>query len=141
MITTLATEIKELKKDMKKEINDIRKEINDIRKEIKDVDKQTIMTQIEIAEQLASTSDRKAMAADSECKILGDRLAALEDGCRRNTIRIKGLPENRESPNPVKFVAEVFSKIIGENFKSDTEIAAAYPKWNTDPDTFLKIQS
>uniref|UniRef100_A0A8C4RGJ5 L1 transposable element RRM domain-containing protein n=1 Tax=Erpetoichthys calabaricus TaxID=27687 RepID=A0A8C4RGJ5_ERPCA len=89
-------------------------------------DNQALTTRIEIAENLASTADGKATAASSECKKLGDRLAALEDGSRRNNIRIEGLPENRESPNPVKFAAELISKIIGEDFKSDTEIAAAY---------------
>uniref|UniRef100_A0A8C4RNA6 L1 transposable element RRM domain-containing protein n=1 Tax=Erpetoichthys calabaricus TaxID=27687 RepID=A0A8C4RNA6_ERPCA len=55
-----------------------------------------------------------------------DKLAALEDGCRRNKIRIEGFPANRESPNPVKFIAELFSKIIVEDFKSDTEKAEVY---------------
>ncbi|KAG2467956.1 ST6B1 Sulfotransferase, partial [Polypterus senegalus] len=81
---------------------------------------------MEITEYLASTADGKATAANSECKKLGDRLAALEDGSKRNNIRIEGLPENRESPNPVKFAVELFTKIIRENFKSDTKIAAAY---------------
>uniref|UniRef100_A0A8C4SGT3 L1 transposable element RRM domain-containing protein n=1 Tax=Erpetoichthys calabaricus TaxID=27687 RepID=A0A8C4SGT3_ERPCA len=88
--------------------------------------KQSFMTRIEIAEHLASTADGKATAANSECKKLRDRHAALENGSRRNNIRIEGLPENRESPNPVKFAVELFSKIIEEDFKSDTEIAAAY---------------
>uniref|UniRef100_A0A8C4RF67 L1 transposable element RRM domain-containing protein n=1 Tax=Erpetoichthys calabaricus TaxID=27687 RepID=A0A8C4RF67_ERPCA len=88
--------------------------------------KQTFTTQIEIAKQLESTTDGKATAANSECKILGDRLPALEDECRRNNINIEGLPENRESQNPVKFIPELFSKIIGEDFKSDTEVAATY---------------
>uniref|UniRef100_A0A8C4RX06 LINE-1 type transposase domain-containing protein 1 n=1 Tax=Erpetoichthys calabaricus TaxID=27687 RepID=A0A8C4RX06_ERPCA len=88
--------------------------------------KQAFTTRIEIAENLASIANGKATAASSETKKLGDRPAALEDGSRRNNIRIEGLPENRESPNPVKSTAELFSKIIGEDFKSDTEIAAAY---------------
>uniref|UniRef100_A0A8C4RX37 L1 transposable element RRM domain-containing protein n=1 Tax=Erpetoichthys calabaricus TaxID=27687 RepID=A0A8C4RX37_ERPCA len=110
--------------------------------------KQTFTTRIETAENLAFTADGKATAANSECKKLGDRLAALEDGCRRNNIRIEGLPENHESPNPVKFVAELFSKIIGEDFKSDTEIAAAYHirgSNNSKPRAFIvcfeKLQS
>ncbi|KAG2467929.1 OXDD oxidase, partial [Polypterus senegalus] len=88
--------------------------------------KQSVTTQIETAEHLVSTADGKATPANSEGKKLGDRLEALEDECRRNNIRIEGLPDNCESPNPVKLIAELFSKIIGEVFNSDTEIAAAY---------------
>ncbi|KAG2457727.1 PEA15 protein, partial [Polypterus senegalus] len=100
-------------------------ELRALANQLKDV-KQTFTTPIETAENLASTADGKATAANSECKKLRDRLAALEDGCRRNNIRIEDLPEDRESPIPVKFVAELFFKIIGEDFKSDTKIAVAY---------------
>ncbi|KAG2465687.1 ARAP2 protein, partial [Polypterus senegalus] len=53
-------------------------------------------------EQLASTTEGKAKAATSECKVIGDGVAALENGYRRNNIRIKDLPEHHESKNPVK---------------------------------------
>uniref|UniRef100_A0A8C4RHV1 L1 transposable element RRM domain-containing protein n=1 Tax=Erpetoichthys calabaricus TaxID=27687 RepID=A0A8C4RHV1_ERPCA len=99
--------------------------LRELADQLEDV-KQTFTTRIETAQHFASTANGKATAANFECKKLGDRLATLEDGCRRNNIRVEGLPENRESPNPVKLVAELFSKIIGEDFKSDTEIAAAY---------------
>ncbi|KAG2462049.1 NMD3 protein, partial [Polypterus senegalus] len=88
--------------------------------------KETFTTRIEIAENLAASAEEKAVNVSSKCKKLRDRLAALEDGSRRSNVRIEGLPENRESPNPVKFAAELFSKIIGEDFKADSEIAAAY---------------
>ncbi|MBN3292079.1 LORF1 protein, partial [Polypterus senegalus] len=88
--------------------------------------KETFTTRIETAENLAACAEEKAATVSSECKNLGDRLASLKDGSRRNNIRIEGLPENRESTNPVKFAAKVFSKIIGEDFKADSEIAAAY---------------
>ncbi|KAG2465386.1 KV311 protein, partial [Polypterus senegalus] len=79
--------------------------------------KQTFTTQIETAENLASTTDRKATAANSECKKLGDRPAALEDGYRRKTIRIECLTENRDSPNPKKNI-EFFSKYLSLSFCS-----------------------
>uniref|UniRef100_A0A8C4X739 Uncharacterized protein n=1 Tax=Erpetoichthys calabaricus TaxID=27687 RepID=A0A8C4X739_ERPCA len=129
MATTTAQDIKELK-NQEKHVNThfeaaFKSILEKLRKMHLNV-KQMFTTRIEIAEQLASTSDGEATAANFECKILGYRLAALEDGCRRNNIRIEGLHENCESLNPVKFVAELFSKIIEEDFKSDTEIAAAY---------------
>ncbi|KAG2459576.1 GMPAA guanyltransferase, partial [Polypterus senegalus] len=99
--------------------------LRELADQLEDV-KQTFTARIETAEQLASNANGKATATKSECNKLGDRLAALEDGCRSNNIRIEDLPENRERPNPVKFVAELFSEIIGEDFKSDTKIAAAY---------------
>uniref|UniRef100_A0A8C4S3X3 Reverse transcriptase domain-containing protein n=1 Tax=Erpetoichthys calabaricus TaxID=27687 RepID=A0A8C4S3X3_ERPCA len=90
------------------------------------LDDQGLTARVETVEQLASNADEKATAANSECKKLGDRLAALEDGCRRNNIRIEGIPEKRESSSPVKFAVELLSKIIGDDFKLDNEIATAY---------------
>uniref|UniRef100_A0A8C4RGP3 L1 transposable element RRM domain-containing protein n=1 Tax=Erpetoichthys calabaricus TaxID=27687 RepID=A0A8C4RGP3_ERPCA len=99
--------------------------INDVSDQLEDV-KQGLTARVETAEQLASNADEKATAANSEYKKLGDRLAALEDGCRRNNIRIEGIPEKRESSSPVKFAVELLSKIIGDDFKLDNEIATAY---------------
>uniref|UniRef100_A0A8C4SC52 Reverse transcriptase domain-containing protein n=1 Tax=Erpetoichthys calabaricus TaxID=27687 RepID=A0A8C4SC52_ERPCA len=99
--------------------------INDVSDQLEDV-KQGLTARVETAEQMASNADEKATAANSEYKKLGDRLAALEDGCRRNNIRIEGIPEKRESSSPVKFVVELLSKIIGDDFKLDNEIATAY---------------
>uniref|UniRef100_A0A8C4TGG9 L1 transposable element RRM domain-containing protein n=1 Tax=Erpetoichthys calabaricus TaxID=27687 RepID=A0A8C4TGG9_ERPCA len=101
--------------------------INDVSDQLEDV-KQGLTARVETAEQLASNADEKATAVNSECKKLGDRLAALEDGCRRNNIRIEGIPEKRESSSssPVKFAVELLSKIIGDDFKLDIEIATAY---------------
>ncbi|KAG2466464.1 MYO7A protein, partial [Polypterus senegalus] len=88
--------------------------------------KETFTNRIEMAEHLAASAEERAVNVLSECKKLGDRLAALEDGSRRFNVRIEGLPENRESSNPVKFAAELFSKIIGGDFKAESEKAAAY---------------
>ncbi|KAG2466557.1 AMPQ Aminopeptidase, partial [Polypterus senegalus] len=92
--------------------------------------KETFTNRIEMAEHLAASAEERAVNVSSECKKLGeklgDRLAALEDGSRRYNVRIEDLPENRESSNPVKFAAELFSKIIGDDFKAESEIAMAY---------------
>ncbi|KAG2470013.1 FTO dioxygenase, partial [Polypterus senegalus] len=104
---------------------------------------ETFTNRIEIAEHLASSAEERAVNASSECKKLGeklgDRLAALEDGSRRYNVRIEGLPENRESLNPVKFATELFSKIIGGDFKAESEIAAAYASADQTPSDPTKI--
>uniref|UniRef100_A0A8C4TBX2 L1 transposable element RRM domain-containing protein n=1 Tax=Erpetoichthys calabaricus TaxID=27687 RepID=A0A8C4TBX2_ERPCA len=83
-------------------------QIKDATDQLDDV-KQAFTARVETAEQLASNTDDKATAANSECKKLGDRHAALEDGS-----------------SPMKFAVQLLSKIIGDDFKLDIEIAAAY---------------
>ncbi|KAG2466647.1 WDFY3 protein, partial [Polypterus senegalus] len=48
--------------------------------------KETFTNWIEMAENLAASAKEKAVNVSSECKKLGDRLAALEDGSRRMEI-------------------------------------------------------
>uniref|UniRef100_A0A8C4SVQ2 L1 transposable element RRM domain-containing protein n=1 Tax=Erpetoichthys calabaricus TaxID=27687 RepID=A0A8C4SVQ2_ERPCA len=124
----------EIKNDIKKEINSMLKTNERISEKTSEKTSEKLRRELQELRQDNKDSEKCAYnrfevafkSANSECKKLGDRLAALEDECRRNNIRIEGLPENRESPNPVKFAAVLFSKIIGEDFKLDTEIAAAY---------------
>uniref|UniRef100_A0A8C4S0K8 Reverse transcriptase domain-containing protein n=1 Tax=Erpetoichthys calabaricus TaxID=27687 RepID=A0A8C4S0K8_ERPCA len=106
MIATLAaamaTAINELKKYNKNELKKANIELkNELKKDIIEIKK--------------DNKDREI-----------DRLAALEDGYRRNNIRTECIPEKRESSSPVKFAVELLSKIIGDDFKLDIEIAAAY---------------
>uniref|UniRef100_A0A8C4RP95 Transposase n=1 Tax=Erpetoichthys calabaricus TaxID=27687 RepID=A0A8C4RP95_ERPCA len=121
MLQKLVAHIEETKSKLKM----LADQINDITDQVEDV-KQVFTARVETAEQLASNADEKATAANSECKKLGDRLAVLEDECRRNNIRIEGIPEKRESSSPVKFAVELLSKIIEDDFKLDIGIAAAY---------------
>uniref|UniRef100_A0A8C4RI41 L1 transposable element RRM domain-containing protein n=1 Tax=Erpetoichthys calabaricus TaxID=27687 RepID=A0A8C4RI41_ERPCA len=123
MLEKLVEHIEETKSKLKM----LADQINDVTDQLEDV-KQGLADRVETAEQLASNADEKATAAYSECKKLGDRLAVLEEGCRRNNIRIEGIPEKRESSSssPVKFAVELLSKIIGDDFKLDIEIATAY---------------
>ncbi|KAG2455395.1 STING protein, partial [Polypterus senegalus] len=53
--------------------------------------KETFTYRIEMAEKAAASAEEKAVNVSSECKKLGDRLAALEDGSRRYNVRIEGL--------------------------------------------------
>uniref|UniRef100_A0A8C4RYD3 L1 transposable element RRM domain-containing protein n=1 Tax=Erpetoichthys calabaricus TaxID=27687 RepID=A0A8C4RYD3_ERPCA len=116
------------------ELQELRRELQELQQDNKDSEKcfdnrfeaafNCMLEKIE--EHIQENASKLSTFAD---QLEDVKLAALEDGYRRNNIRIEGLPENRESPNPVKFVAELFSKIIGEDFKSDAEIAAAYRIW------------
>uniref|UniRef100_A0A8C4RWR4 L1 transposable element RRM domain-containing protein n=1 Tax=Erpetoichthys calabaricus TaxID=27687 RepID=A0A8C4RWR4_ERPCA len=141
LAAAMATAINELKKDNKNELkkanidlkNELKKDIIEIKKDNKDrethlfkrfdVNFKGMLEKLE--EHIEENISKLKMLAD-QINDVTDQLAALEDGYRRNNIRIEGIPEKRESSNPVKFAVELLSKIIGDDFKLDIEIAAAY---------------
>ncbi|KAG2460139.1 NEDD1 protein, partial [Polypterus senegalus] len=88
--------------------------------------KETFTTWIETAENLAASAEEKATIVNSECKKLRDRLAALEDGAEGIIPESKVYLRIEKVQTQCKFAAELISKIIGEDFKADSEIAAAY---------------
>ncbi|KAG2463588.1 AMI protease, partial [Polypterus senegalus] len=85
-----------LRKEMQVEMRQVLGKIETLTDQLEDL-KETFMTRIELAENLATSAEEKAESVSSECKKLGDRLAALEDGSRREMFVVLGAHNIREN--------------------------------------------
>ncbi|KAG2465417.1 FRYL protein, partial [Polypterus senegalus] len=76
--------------------------------------KETFTYRIEMAEKAAASAEEKAVNVSSECKKLGDRLAALEDGSRSRLLSIVSalFPKGSRSVVPRDTPLNIFVKII-----------------------------
>lgn len=95
------------------QMSEVRNEISSIR-----ADTSTCMEQIETSNNhLAEVDSRLSTSVDkltALCTKLENKIADLEDRSRRDNIRIKGIPENRETSNPLSYLSNAIPKWFPE---------------------------
>lgn len=105
--TTIRGEISSLNENVQKSISDLRGESAAHGVALKELE-ENASTHSDILSSLQSTVDRLS----TKIKHLDEKCEDLEARLRRNNIRIIGIPEGKEGPQPREFISQLLSEML-----------------------------
>ncbi len=115
-------------RELREDIQATNKSVKELREEFEAIATETKQTRNRVdSVQAAAREDRRTVTdLKNQLERLTEKMTDMEDRCRRNNVRLVGLPEGAEDPDAAGFLRVNLSKWIPSLRGHDTEIDRAH---------------